>query len=119
MYNNVFYLTNEVIDCRDKVRMSIVDNHCIKENDTVIGHVYNKNGKYHTYYMKYTKENLAKFICSSNKDKLVCDSNDYAIFNTIGKYLDLCNDKELNAEILPVLLKFQNTAKDQKFEYER
>ncbi len=52
-------------------------------------HEFLPDGRYKTEYIRNLEE-VAEFICSSDKDKLICNGDDYAIASTLGRDLDLC-----------------------------
>lgn len=60
------------------------------EREMLVCHEFLPDGRYRTEYIRNGLEELADFICSSEKDKLVCNGEDYAIASTIGEDLDLC-----------------------------
>jgi hypothetical protein len=62
------------------------------EHELVTGYIFEDDGRYQKYWLLYDPDNIARFVCSDDKDKLVCDGEDYALFNTQGKYIDLCID---------------------------
>lgn len=61
--------------------------------DTIIGYEFEKDGCYRTFYFHDIKE-VVHFIKSSEKDKLLCNSDDYAVACCIGEYVDLAISKE-------------------------
>lgn len=77
-----------------------------KEGDAVIGCVYRSDGYYTKHYLKPDMDNIARFICSSDSNKLLCNSSDYAIACTMGNFIDLAVQDFLN-KILPYVEIYQ------------
>lgn len=98
-----------VRECRSKVRNSPLDK---VDPDEVRfrGYIYESDGRYQLYWLPKDMENLAKFICSDPKDKLLCSSEDYAILNTNGNMIDLCvPDKEFLDNLKKILIPIQKS----------
>lgn len=111
-------IRNEIIsDCRNKVRQSPERNFWPKENDTIVGYVYESDGRYKKYYLESAPDNIAKFIFSSNKEKFITSERDYALMNTIfGTYLDLsCAHPKYTKEVVEYLCKYQKKTVFQEF----
>jgi hypothetical protein len=64
--------------------------------EQIQGHIFDKDGYYQSIWMEYDPDKLVVFICLNDKDKLICNGDDFAIFNTQGNIIDLCieDDKE-------------------------
>lgn len=60
------------------------------EGDTLMCHEFLPDGRYSTEYFRNGLEEVAAWVCSSEKDKLICNGDDYAIASTIGMDIDLC-----------------------------
>lgn len=105
-------------ECRDKVRNSPEKNYYPKEGDMLMGYVYEEDGRYHKYYLNANADNIAKFICSSDKDKFICTPSDYALMNTIcGTYLDLsCAHAKYTSKVVESLIKYQKMMAFQTFQ---
>lgn len=104
--------------CREIVRCS-VSKVKLTEDEQFIGIIYEKDGCYSKYYLESGLENLAKFICSSDKDKLITNTDDYAVLNTIGKYIDLVTNNINLKLFIKVLQKYQDSKIDTKFKYKK
>lgn len=104
----VMFCSQVVKKCRDAVRYS-PSSALLNEDEKLIGIVYEIDGHYRKYYLEKGLENLANFICSSDKDKLILDMDDYAIFNTIGKYIDLAIYGVGLEPLLKYLIKYQKS----------
>lgn len=102
--------------CRDVVKYSHSEA-VLVDNEELIGIVYEIDGRYKKYYLESGLENLANFICSSDKDKLITDMDDYAVFNTMGKYIDLAIKGTKIDSFIPILKKYQESTIDGKFKY--
>lgn len=87
---NVF-LTKVQQENREKVRNSPAQTP--GPLDTIIGHAFEKDGRYRTYYFHDIKE-VVHFIKESKQDKLLCNSDDYAVACCIGDYIDICISQE-------------------------
>lgn len=74
----------ESMDWEENGRIMYVDGR------TLVCHEFLPDGRYRTEYFKNSLEELAEFICANDKDKLICNGDDYAIASTMGKSLDLC-----------------------------
>jgi hypothetical protein len=85
-------------------------------DEKYIGHVFEPNGTYTTVYLKPGLDNLARFICSSDKDKLVADRTDNAVLCTIGNYVDIAVPSVNTQVLLPFLQKYQGTRNYPEFE---
>lgn len=84
------------LENREKVRTSLSTWVPI-EGDLIYGCIFESDGRYRKHWLRYSPDNIARFICSSEKDKILCDGSDYALLNTMGRYIDLCvNDTLLN-----------------------
>lgn len=110
---------NIVRNCRNMVRNSPDKNMHPENEDLVIGYVYEEDGKYTKYYLFANPENIAKFIYSSDKEKFITSTNDYALMNTMyGTYLDLsCAHAKYTAEVVKHLTKLQKRQKYQTFQH--
>jgi len=103
--NNPFI--NEIVaSCREKVRNSHSMSFDLEE-ECYRGIVYEPNGFYHLYYLEKGMENIAKFICSSDKDKLITDIDDYAVLNTMGCFIDICITSLPLETFIPILEVYQ------------
>ena len=82
----------------------------MREERVYMGHITEFQDK--KYYFKGTAENIAKFIIQNYQYSTVIADNDGAIIcrSVVGGYLDADN-KEVMADILPVLLKYQRGEK--------
>lgn len=82
----------------------------MREERVYMGHINEFQDK--KYYFKGTAENIAKFIIQNYQYSTVIADNDGAIIcrSVVGGYLDADN-KEVMADILPVLLKYQRGEK--------
>ena len=98
---------------RKIVRSSIARYH--PEDKYVIGHIFESDGCYRTYYLHNNLENIARFIRYDAKDKLLCNSGDYAIVSTMGDGIDIVSDDNFLKILIPVLA---TTKKHQKFSHE-
>jgi hypothetical protein len=105
-----------VKNCREVVRCSNANAKLI-ENEQFIGIIYEIDGHYSKYYLENGLENLARFICSSDKDKLITNMSDYAVLNTIGKYIDLAANCINLSSFIKILKKYQDSNIDSKFKY--
>ena len=78
----------------------------MREERVYMGHITEFQDK--KYYFKGTAENIAKFIIQNYQYSTVIADNDGAIIcrSVVGGYLDADN-KEVMADILPILLKYQ------------
>lgn len=89
MNNSGEDLCSDVVrSCRIQVRNTVLYEP-ISKDSTFQCYTYFPNGKYYKYYLPAGVENLARFINSSNLDKLICNSMDYPILNTQGNIIDL------------------------------
>ena len=78
------------------------------EEEIITGCIFEPDGSYIKYYMRYSLDNLARFICSNEKDKIVCNGDDHALCNTQGEYLDLCiKDAVFQNSLVSTLKKYQ------------
>lgn len=108
------FLSSVVIQCRETVRNS--QSNCkLDPDERLIGHIYESDGRYRTYYLEEGIDNLARFICSSEQEKLVTDASDYAVLNTIGNFLDLCIPTVPIKELVSLLEKYQKDKEKPKF----
>ena len=82
----------------------------MREERVYMGHITEFQDK--KYYFKGTAENIAKFIIQNYQYSTVIADNDGAIIcrSVVGGYLDADN-KEVMADILPILLKYQRGEK--------
>ena len=80
----------------------------------VIGYIYEPDGQYRKYYLSNSLDNISRFLLHDNKDKLVCNTNDYGIVSTIGDLIDVCSDKVFLQQLLCVM---KNIPKKSDFEY--
>ena len=85
------------------------------EKETIVGYVFREDGYYHKHYLAPDMDNIARFLCSSSKDKLLCNGQDYGIACSMGTYLDLSVDS-FREKILPFLEKYQRMGKYQEFQ---
>lgn len=63
--------------------------------DVYLGYIYKGNGRrYQTYYLCGGLENVARFICSSDENKMLCNELDHPLLCSVGTRLDLikCED---------------------------
>lgn len=104
----VMFCSQVIIKCRDAVRYSR-STAVLSEDEKLIGIVYEIDGRYRKYYLEKGLENLANFICSSDKDKLILGVDDYAIFNTMGKYIDFVIKGVELKPLLEYLVKYQKS----------
>lgn len=82
-----------IIDtCRRRILAS-AENEIIT-GQTLIGYEYDQNGKVRRYYLEGSLNNIASFILSSEKHKLITSGDDFALINTIGARVDLCVDPD-------------------------
>ncbi|MBQ7067147.1 MAG: hypothetical protein IJN92_10050 [Lachnospiraceae bacterium] len=80
----------------------------LDSNEEYIGHIYDDTGRYKTYYLKAGVDNIARFICSSDRDKFLTSNNDSPVLNTIGKFLDLaCLDETEQKALITLINKYQ------------
>lgn len=91
---------------RHLIRNSPVDDF-FADGDYVISYVYEGDGRYQKYWLMYDPENTARFICSSHKDKLLCNRDDLPVLNTQGKFIDLMVGSR-DERLFDSLLVFQN-----------
>lgn len=71
-----------------------------------LGYIYKTNdGKYEKYYISGGINNVARFICSSEDNKMLCNSDDYPLLCSIGDYLDLIRSGEEVKKLLVMELK--------------
>lgn len=66
------------------------ENFSLDDTKEYIGHIYEDDGRYRTYYLTAGVDNIARFICSNQQDKFITSGDDRAVMTTIGKYIDLC-----------------------------
>lgn len=106
---------NTVLICRNLVRNSLHDKK-IQEKDILIGYIYEADGRYRKYYLPSSVQNIGNFICSDYKDKMITDSADYAILNTMGNIIDLsiCEQKYFD-ELLKYIIPIQKKSITTKF----
>lgn len=82
-----------IIDtCRRRILTS-AENEIIT-GQTLIGYEYDQDGKGHRYYLEGSLYNIASFILSSEKHKLITSGDDFALINSIGARVDLCVDPD-------------------------
>lgn len=86
-----------------------------EEGRVVIGCVYEQDGRYTKHYLKPAPDNIARFICSSDKDKLILNWDDYAVACTMGKFLD-SSVKAFTDNVLPFLQARQKNKEQVMFE---
>lgn len=101
---------------RESVRES--DSKMTGKEEVYLGYVYKTaDGKYEKYYISGGIENAARFICSSDDDKLLCGSDDYPLLCSIGDYLDLiqCEDG-VKDKLIAELKKYQGAVGRPEFE---
>ena len=106
-----------VVRCRTCVRVSRDQGVYPEASDVLIGIVYEKDGRYRKHYIQSDPDNVAKFIYSSDKEKMITTANDWAIMNTIcGTNLDLsCADSRYTDAVLKHLIKYQQSEQYQIF----
>ena len=106
-----------VVRCRNCVCVSMDQGAYPEANDILIGIVYEKDGRYRKHYIQPDPDNVAKFIYSSDKEKMIITENDWAIMNTIcGTNLDLsCADSKYTDAVLEHLIKYQKSEQYQIF----
>lgn len=88
----------------------------LSDTESFIGYVFEPDGHYSDLMLKPGIDNLARFICSSENDKLVADRNEEAVLCTIGSYVDLVIPSVDMKVLLPILSKYQNTREVPTFE---
>jgi hypothetical protein len=98
---------NEVIQpivnmCRSKILSSQEDT--IISGQNMIGYEFGSEGGCHRYYLEGSIKNIALFIVSSEKHKLITSGNDFALINTIRSQPDLCVDPEYYNLLLETIL---------------
>lgn len=78
--------------------------------DMYIGYVYKgKEGKYKKYYITGGVENIARFICSSVSNKMLCNDRDLPLLCAMGDYLDLIkSDTDVKEELICCLKQYHN-----------
>lgn len=86
-----------------------------EEGGTIVGCVYEEDGRYTKHYLVPELDNIARFICSSDKDKLLLNGSDYAIASTMGIFLDVSVDS-FTDKVLPHLRKRQREKESIRFE---
>jgi len=81
-------------------------------DETLVCHEYvDAEGRYKTYYIPADLDNLARFICSSENYKLVCNGMDHLVVCTIGEYVDLIHaDDSVKTELFSKLAIYQYSA---------
>jgi len=84
-------------------------------DNTLVGYVFREDGFYRKYYLVAYPDNIARFFCSSDKDKLLCNMQDYGIACSMGTFLDLAVDS-FTELIMPYMEKYQKCGKYQVFE---
>lgn len=114
------FCSSTTIENRKMVRSSPVFTEPL-ESELITGHIYENNGQYREYWMRYSPDNLARFICSCDKDKLICNGDDFALLNTQGKFMDLCikNDLFRNKIINALTIYQKDPLINTSFEYEK
>jgi len=85
------------------------------EGETITGHIYEPDGTYSKYYLVPTYTNIANFICYNQKDKLLCNGDDYAIACTLGNYIDTADDDFLKY-LLPIITPIQKSGRKVEFQ---
>lgn len=85
------------------------------EGETITGHIYEPDGTYSKYYLVPTYTNIANFICYNQKDKLLCNGDDYAIACTLGNYIDIADDDFLKY-LLPIITPIQKSGRKVEFQ---
>lgn len=80
-------MNQNVVYCRNALMNSMSDGR-IENGDTLIMSSFRPDGCYNTEYIPADIPRIAAAICANGYDKLFCDGNDYALFNTIGHKLD-------------------------------
>lgn len=97
-------------DCYALVSLSkrrVKNGECLYEvGESVVGYSYRADGRYTSHYLGSDLDAIAKFICSDNNDKMLCNTSDYAIASTMGIYLDVAVEPFLT-EIMPYLERYQ------------
>jgi hypothetical protein len=96
---------------REKVRGSISVAQAT-DNERFVGYSFRESGEYNTTYIEPGLNNLIKFICSNDRDKLVTDSGDNSVLCTIAEYVDICVESFNIQTILPSLLEVQKNMKE-------
>lgn len=114
----MFKINHIVAQCRNMVRMSRDKKIYPTSNDRLIGIVYDGDGRYQKYYISAEPNNVAKFIYSSENEKMITTINDWAIMNTIcGTFLDLsCAHQDYTDKVLKYLMQYQEKEEYQKFD---
>lgn len=85
------------------------------EGETITGYIYELDGTYSKYYLVSTYTNIANFICYNQKDKLLCNGDDYAIACTLGNYIDIADDDFLKY-LLPIITPIQKSGRKVEFQ---
>ena len=95
------------LEVRERVAVSQAK--LVEDDVCYLGHVYEgTEGRYKKYYLPCDIENLAKFICNNEKNKLIFDSNDNAVLCTIGEYVDCIQaEKDVMQKLYNELKKYQ------------
>lgn len=83
------------------------------EGDIVCGYIFENDGRYHKYWLKYSPDNIARFICSDDKDKLICDGEDYALLNTIGRDIDLCINEKFLSQVVSLMNQYEHVPSEE------
>lgn len=104
------FLPDYYIESRERLKESPSVLDTIEE--TLICHEYvDVQGRYRTYYIPGNLDNLARFICSSDNYKLVCNGMDHLVICTIGEYVDLIRATDtIKAELYAKLSIYQHSA---------
>jgi len=87
-------------------RKAMKGEHLYTEGESVIGYSYKTNGRYMMHFLGRDYSNIAKFIYSSDCDKMICNTSDCAIASTKGIHLDVAVEPFLS-KIQPYLEKEQ------------
>lgn len=88
--------------CRSKILSSQEDT--IISGQDMIGYEFGPEGGCHRYYLEGSIKNIALFIVSSEKHKLITSGNDFALINTIHSQPDLCVDPEYYKLLLKTII---------------
>lgn len=60
-------------------------------DESLIVYSFREDCRYSTHYTRTSRlEELAELICKDENDKLVCNGDDWGLFNTNGSEFDMC-----------------------------
>lgn len=63
-----------------------------RRGDLLYCYEFYEDGKHKRVYRGCDLDEIAKWLCSNIRDKLICNSEDYAIASTMWEHLDLSVD---------------------------